>query len=61
MTLKKCLYYVVPPCDRVRCSCNPFKRSFEMIPSFYRKDGETITFTASWSSSVSNIRMFKIR
>jgi len=47
---------VMPTFDSVRCSCNPFRRSFEMIVSFYWKDGRTITFTASWPLSASNMR-----
>jgi len=50
---------VMPTFDRVRCSCNRFRRTFEMIPPFYWKDDGTVTFTASWPSSVSNTRVFK--
>jgi len=32
MTLKTCLYSVMLTFDRVRCSCNPSRRSFEIPP-----------------------------
>jgi len=37
MASKKWLLSVMPTFDRVRCSSNPFRRRFEIIPFFYWK------------------------